>query len=171
MPSWRESLCRHYGLCSQPVKLFKRRVNSIHQIVWNCEEISKTIWPPNVCVLFVRWDTLVSVLLPAGDRPCSFVARPIRERGSFVPTFHALRSKLRPSPKEQNRSIKARRNWPKTLWFCGILVFFSAAPDLCFSHKFLQRMEKHVCGSRSHDTHLGRERRCEIPGHKMFRAS
>lgn len=148
MPSWRESLCRHYGLCSHPVKLFKRRVNSIHQIVWNCEEISKTIWPPNVCVLFVRWDTLVSVLLPAGDRPCSFVARPIRERCSFVPTFHALRSKLRPSPAEQKKVYKgAEKTGPKLCVFCGILAFFPplSRHQICVSHiNFLPRMEKHV---------------------------
>ncbi len=134
MPSWRESLCRHYGLCSHPVKLFKRRVNSIHQIVWNCEEISKTIWPPNVCVLFVRWDTLVSVLLPAGERPCSFVARPIRERCSFVPTFHALRSKLRPSPAEQKRSIKSREKLAQNFVFLWHPRLFFPRHQICVSH-------------------------------------
>lgn len=128
-PREEKGLCMHYGLCSRGVKQFKRRVKSIHQIVWNCEENSKTIWPPNVWVLFVRWDTLVSALLPAGDRAGSIVTCHIGEGISFVPSFHALRSKLWPrpaAPQNKKTPIKAQENWPKTLCFCGI-------PDPLFS--------------------------------------
>lgn len=157
MPSWRQSLCRHYGLCSRSLKLFKRRVNSIHQIVWNCEEISKTIWPPNVCVLFVRRDTLVSVLVPAGERPCFFVPRPIRERRSFVPTFHALRSKLRLSPAEQKKLYKGLEKLAQNFVFLWHPRLFSPRHQICVSHiNFSPQMEKHVWGSISHDTQFRR---------------
>lgn len=147
MPSWRESLCRHYGLCSSPVKLFKRRVNSIHQIVWICEEISKNHMASKRLRPFCAVGHTCFSIAACGGPALLLCGAPIRDRCSFVPTFHALRSKLRPmQPAEQKKLYKRpRRNWPKTLCFCGILVSFPPpAPDLCFSHKFLPRMEKHV---------------------------
>lgn len=87
-----------YGLCSRCVKLFKRGVNAIHQIVWNCVKISETIWPPNVRVFFMWLDTLVSVWWTAGVQPCAIVTCHIRVDGSFVLSFHALRWKLQLHP-------------------------------------------------------------------------
>lgn len=101
------------------------------------------------------------------------------------PLFMLYAQNYGPVPQNKTKQKKKKRekgvyegpaeNWPKTLCFSFFLwhppLFKPPAPDLCFSHKFLPRMEKHVCGSRSHDTHLGSERRREIPGHEMFRAS
>lgn len=100
--SWVQMLSRGetpmYGLCSRCVKLFKRGVNAIHQIVWNCVKISETIWPPNVRVFFMWLDTLVSVWWTAGVQPCAIVTCHIRVDGSFVLSFHALRWKLQLHP-------------------------------------------------------------------------
>lgn len=137
----------------------KRRVNSIHQIVWNCEEVSKTIWLPNVCVLFVQWDTLVSVLLPAGGGgPVPLWRVPTGDAAHLSPLFMLYGQNYGPVPQNKKKgSLRARGKWPKNfVGFCFSPLFFppSPAPDLCFSHKFLARIEKHVWGSRSHDTHF-----------------
>ena len=50
------------------------------------------------------------------------------------PVFMLYAQNYEPRPSEQKRSIKAQRNWPKTLRFCGILVFFSSQDQICVSH-------------------------------------
>ena len=139
----------------RPVKQFKSRVNAIHQIVSNCEENSKTIWLPNAGVLSVRWDTLVPVWRAAGGP----IVAPPGAPASFVPSFHALRSELWAEALGTKKVYKGAEELAQNvvvLWHPR--PFFLPGPDLCFSHKFGPRMEEHVGGSRSHDTHLGFKR-------------
>lgn len=134
MPSWRESLCRHYGLCSHPVKLFKRRVNSIHQIVWNCEEISKTIWLPNVCVLFVRWDTLVSVLLACGGPALLLCGSSHQGTLLICPHFSCFAHEITAQSRRTKKAYKGPGKLAQNFVFLWHPRPFPPLHQICVSH-------------------------------------
>lgn len=106
-----------------------------------------------------------------GSGPALLCLVPSGNAAHLSPLFMLYAQNYGPVPQNKKSSIKAWRNWPKTLCFCGILAFFPRH-QICVSHiNFSPQMEEHVWGSISHDTHLGGKRRCEIPGNEMFGAS
>lgn len=108
---------------------------------------------------------------PRGSGPAPLCLVPSGNAAHLSPLFMLYAQNYGSVPQNKKSSIKAWRNWPKTLCFCGILAFFPRH-QICVSHiNFSPQMEKHVWGSISHDTHLGGKRRCEIPLNKMFGAS
>lgn len=69
-----------------------------------------------------------------GTGPAPLWRVPSGNAAHLSPLFMLYAQNYGPSPAEQKRSIKARRNWPKTLCFCGILAFFPPRHQICVSH-------------------------------------
>lgn len=81
---------------------------------------------------------------PRGTGPAPLWLVPSGSAAHLSPLFMLYAQNYGPVPQNKKSPIKVQRNWPKNFVFLWHPHLFSPGPDLCFSHKFLPRMEKHV---------------------------